>query len=46
MKNEFYISFYVTEEQIEFAKKLVEFSIKHHPVSNIWDKKKNRKPKH
>ncbi len=40
MRNEFYISFYVQKEQIDYAKKLVEHSLKHHRVSNIWDKNK------
>ncbi len=43
MRNEFYISFEVQQEQIDYAKKLVEYSLKHHPVSNIWDKKKKDK---
>ncbi|MBN2892957.1 MAG: hypothetical protein JXL97_13905 [Bacteroidales bacterium] len=40
MKNEFYISFNVQQEQIEYAKELVEYSLKNHPISNIWDKEK------
>lgn len=40
MKNEFYISFDVLPEQIEYARKLVKYSLEHHPISNIWDKEK------
>lgn len=45
MINKFYFSIIVSEEQINYANKLVEFSLKHHPVSNIWDEtKKNKTP--
>ncbi len=45
MLNKFYISFLVNPEQIKYAKKLVNYSLKHHPVSNIWDKQKKTKTK-
>ena len=32
-----------TKEQIEYTNKIVEYSIEHHKVSNIWDKSKYRK---
>lgn len=32
-----------TAEQVEYTKKIVEYSIEHHTVSNIWDKSKYRK---
>ncbi len=41
--NEFYFSIDVSEEQITYAQKLVDYSLKHHPVSNIWDKEKKDK---
>jgi hypothetical protein len=43
-RNEFYFSIDVSEEQIAYAQKLVDYSLKHHPVSNIWDKEKKIKP--
>ena len=36
MKNEFYFQFFVTPEQLEYASKLVDYSIQHHPVSDIF----------
>jgi hypothetical protein len=42
-ENKFYFSVPVTEAQIEYAKQLVEYSIKHHPVPNIWDQHKKEK---
>ena len=43
MINKFYFQIYISDEQINFAKKLVKHSLKHHPVSNIWDKNKKEK---
>jgi len=43
MNNKFYISFNINNEQIEYANKLVEYSLKHHPISNIWDKQKKER---
>lgn len=43
MKNKFYFSIEVTKEQYNYAKKLVDYSIKNHPISNIWDKEKKDK---
>ncbi len=40
MNNQFYFSIQVQTEQILYAKALVEYSLKHHPVHNIWDKNK------
>ncbi len=37
MKNEFYFSIEVSKEQLTTAKEIVEYSLKHHPISNIWD---------
>lgn len=42
-QNEFYFSVDVEPEQIDYAKKLVDYSLKHHPVKNIWDKEKKDK---
>lgn len=42
-RNEFYFSIDVSEEQIAYAQKLVDYSLKHHPVRNIWDKVKKDK---
>jgi len=35
--NSFYIQISVSDEQKQFARKLVEYSLQHHKVSNIWD---------
>jgi len=43
MNNQFYFSIPVLKEQIKYAEELVEYSLKHHPVSNIWDKNKEAK---
>ena len=43
MNNQFYFSIQVQKEQIQYAMELVEYSLKHHPVSNIWDKNKESK---
>ncbi|MCF6365692.1 MAG: hypothetical protein L3J35_05760 [Bacteroidales bacterium] len=40
MYNSFYFSIKVSKEQIRYANELVEFSLKNHPISNIWDKEK------
>ena len=32
-----------TEEQISYTKKIVDYSMKNHKISNIWDKDKNKK---
>jgi hypothetical protein len=37
-----YIQISVSEEQKQFARQLVEFSLKHHHVSNIWDRHADR----
>jgi hypothetical protein len=34
--NEFFFQFYVTDEQLEYANKLVDYSISNHPVSDIF----------
>ncbi len=38
MKNEFYLQIAVTDEQKSYARRLVEHSLTHHRVANIWDK--------
>jgi len=43
MENKFYYSVFVTEEQKKYAAELVEHSLIHHPVSNIWDNHKKNK---
>ena len=40
LNNASYIQICVTEEQKLFARKLVEHSLRHHHVPNIWDKEK------
>ncbi|MCF6243091.1 MAG: hypothetical protein L3J74_17345 [Bacteroidales bacterium] len=45
VRNEFYFSIDVLPEQIDYAEKLVNYSLKHHPVKNIWDKVKKDKTK-
>jgi hypothetical protein len=45
LQNKYYFSIIVTEEQKEYAKQLVEYSIKHHPIPNIWDSHKKEKTK-
>jgi hypothetical protein len=42
LNNAPYIQICVTDEQKVFARKLVEYSLQHHHVSNIWDKGENR----
>ena len=41
MKSYFQVK--ATKEQVEYTNKIVEYSIEHHKVSNIWDKSKYRK---
>ncbi|WP_152765563.1 hypothetical protein [Salmonirosea aquatica] len=43
MINEFYIQLTVTDEQKAYARKLVEYSLTHHRVANIWDKASDKK---
>lgn len=43
MINKYYIQIKVTDEQKAYARRLVEFSLEHHPVANIWDKSSERK---
>jgi len=45
MQNSFYFSVKVKKEQINYATKLVEYSLKNHPVSNIWDDNKKEDTK-
>jgi hypothetical protein len=37
MIHEYYFQIEVNTEQIGYAEQLVEYSLKHHPVPNIWD---------
>lgn len=37
LRNSFYIQISVSEEQKQFARQLVEHSLRHHKISNIWD---------
>ena len=37
MRNSFYIQISVTDEQKQFARQLVEYSLRHHKISNVWD---------
>ena len=43
MINEFFFQFHVSEEQKAYATKLVDFSILHHPVTDIFSKDPNGK---
>lgn len=36
MRNEFYFQFYVTQEQIDYTNRIVDYSLDHHPVSDIF----------
>ena len=45
MINKFYFSIIVSNEQLNYAKKLVDYSLTNHPVSNIWDNTKKEKTK-
>ena len=45
MKNEFYFTIKVSKEQVSEAKKLVQYSLEHHPISNIWDATKKDETK-
>lgn len=42
MSNRFYIQISVTDEQKQYARQLVEYSLKNHPVANIWDHHSDR----
>lgn len=42
MRNEFYFRIFVTGEQIDYARKLVDYSLKKHPVKNIWHTDKSK----
>ncbi|WP_247232238.1 hypothetical protein [Telluribacter sp. SYSU D00476] len=42
LKNEYYIQIQVTDEQKAYARRLVEHSLRHHQVANIWDAHSNR----
>lgn len=37
MRNQFYFQVNVSPEQVLYAKKLVEYSMQHHKIPNIWD---------
>lgn len=43
MINKFYIQLKVTDEQKAYARQLVEYSLTHHRVANIWDKADEKK---
>lgn len=43
MTNEFYLQIAVTDEQKSYARRLVEHSLAHHRVTNIWDKSGDKK---
>lgn len=43
MINNYYIQIRVTDEQKAYARQLVEHSLAHHQVANIWDKSPGRK---
>ena len=45
MINKFYFSINLSNEQIKYAKELVNYSLTNHPVSNIWDGSKEEKTK-
>lgn len=45
MENKIYFVVEVSEEQKEYAKKLVDYSLINHPVPNIWDSNKKNKTK-
>jgi hypothetical protein len=45
MPNEFYFQIKVSDEQVKYANKLVDYSMQHHKVSNIWDKNPDKKEK-
>lgn len=40
LSESFYIQLLVTDEQKAYARRLVEYSLSHHRVANIWDKTK------
>lgn len=37
MRNQFYFYLKISPEQVAYAKKLVEYSMQHHTIPNIWD---------
>ena len=39
-RNKFYFQISVSDEQKDYAKELVDYSLTNHPISNIWDKEK------
>ena len=43
MINEFYIQVAVTAEQTAYARQLVEHSLAHHRVANVWDKASDKR---
>jgi hypothetical protein len=43
LSNEFYIQLSVTDEQKAYARHLVEYSLAHHRVANVWDKSVDKK---
>lgn len=45
MRNEFYFQINVSDEQIEYANSLVDYSMRFHKVSNIWDNHPDKKEK-
>lgn len=45
MRNEFYFQIKVTDEQVKYANQLVEYSLTHHTVSNIWNSHEDKKAK-
>jgi hypothetical protein len=42
LRNSFYIQISVTDEQKQYARQLVEYSLKNHQVANIWDHHNDR----
>ena len=43
MTNEFYLQIVVTDEQKSYARQLVEHSLAHHRVANIWDRSDDKR---
>jgi hypothetical protein len=42
LRNTFYIQISVSDEQKQYARRLVEYSLRHHNVANIWDHQDER----
>jgi hypothetical protein len=42
LKNTFYIQISVSDEQKQYARQLVEHSLRHHKIANIWDHQSDR----